>query len=282
MIDIEKITKNNNRSIVLKRHGLCLHATFFCGQTFSWQVHKNGYMGVAGARAAFVCEQNDSLVIVSLDGRAPSNAERCFWHHYFALDVNYACLHSQFSQNPKLAACVAGNAGIRVLRQPFFDTLLAFIISQNNNIPRIQGIVNRLRHQFGAQTAAGVYAFPTPQEILAHAPEAFSCLGAGYRVKYVLDAARKVASGEVCETVLQALPDDEALQTLMKIKGVGSKVASCVLLYGLGRFAVVPMDVWMRRALEHTFDAHMPKEAAGFEGIAQQYIFDWARQNIRK
>ena len=185
-----------------------------------------------------------------------------------------------------LAGCIDCAPGIRVLRQPFFETLVTFLISQNNNIPRIAAIVDRLCRGLGAQLdAAGLYyAFPTA-EALAPLEEAdLAFLRAGWRGGYILDAARRAADGRLDEDALRALPLGDARARLMEVRGVGPKVADCTLLYGLGRWDAYPVDVWMKRAGQALLTARVKDPAAylnrktgGCAGIAQQYMFAWAR-----
>ncbi len=260
-----------------------LASTLFCGQTFAWERRPDGaFAGVAGGRAALCSQEAPGapLLLAGGDGAPFSQEDRAFWRRYFALDVDWETLLLRFCADENLAACVAHARGVRVLRQPFFDTLLTFILSQNNHIPRIHGLVQRLREGFGPLLPGGLYGFPAAERLAALEVEDLACLRAGFRAKYLLDAARRVASGEVSEQGLAALPDDEARAVLMRIHGVGPKVADCVLLYGLGRQDVVPMDVWMKRAVEALFGGKMPPVAAGSAGIAQQYVFCWARDNL--
>lgn len=270
-----------NNKISLPAQGLNLQATLFCGQSFSWwQTAPGVYSGVVGNRAAQVCHVGQNIVITAVAGSQGPEADSAFWQNYFDLNTNYGALEEKFCKNKKLARCVQFSGGIRVLHQPFWDTLLSFIISQNNNIKRIAGIVQRLMQQFGEPLEEGFYSFPTAQKLALLQVEHLAELRAGFRAKYILDAARRVAAGEIEEDTLRGLPTPQAREVLMQIKGVGQKVADCVLLYGLARTEVVPMDVWMKRAMQQLFPKGMPACAKGYEGIAQQYIFDWARQNL--
>ncbi|MFV0414571.1 MAG: DNA-3-methyladenine glycosylase family protein [Oscillospiraceae bacterium] len=267
--------------VLLPAAGMNLEATLFCGQSFVWQKSEDGgFVGVAGGRAAAVYERGENFLLLPLGAAPPGEGDLAFWHHYFALETNYPALLARFAKSKKLAACVAAAPGIRVLHQPFFETLVCFIISQNNHIPRITGIVQRLCRLFGKPLAGGLYAFPTPGVLAALTVEDLAPLRAGFRAKYIVDAAQKVAGGLVTRQKLEALPTAEARALLATILGVGTKVADCVLLYSLGRNEVVPMDVWMKRAMAQLFPKSMPAAARGHEGIAQQFIFCWARQNL--
>ncbi|WP_394960416.1 DNA-3-methyladenine glycosylase family protein [Candidatus Allofournierella merdavium] len=254
--------------------GLDLDATLRCGQTFLWRpLEGGGWAGTAAGRAVTARMEGKALVLEGAD-----EADRAFWERYFALDLDYPALLGRFCAGSKrLAACVEHSPGIRVLRQPFFETLCCFIISQNNNIPRITAITGRLCEGLGAPLGGGLHAFPAPEVLAALRPEDLAFLRAGWRAEYLIDAARWVALGLVSEAALTSLPDAEARALLMTVKGVGPKVADCVLLYSLSRWSVVPMDVWMKRAMARLFPRGAPVCCRPYQGIAQQFIFDYAR-----
>ena len=262
---------------------LSLSAVLAGGQSFRWRECEGSpgvWRGAAGAHAAEVWIERETLLLTPLSPEADADGCAAFWRRYFAMDVDYSALHARFAGNRRLAACVAAEPGIRVLHQPFFEALCAFIISQNNNIPRITGIVERLCALCGEALGDGLYAFPTPDALAGQTVESLAPLRAGWRAAYLLDAADKVASGEITEALLLALPPDEARALLQTIHGVGPKVADCAMLYGLGIWTACPMDVWMKRAMQALFPRGMPRCAKGAEGIAQQYIFEYARKNL--
>ena len=256
--------------------GMDLAATLDCGQAFRWQADGAAWHGIVENRSVTARMEGDSLIL-----EGASETDRDFWVHYFALDMDYPALLEKFcSGNKKLAECVRHKPGIRVLRQPFFETLCTFIISQNNNIPRIKGIVERLCMLCGEELAPGVYAFPAPEALAAQTPESMAVLRAGWRSDYLLNAARRVCDGALDPQTLSALPMDAAREQLMQLRGVGPKVADCVLLYGLGFADACPMDVWMKRAMAVLFPRGMPRAAGACKGIAQQYIFEYARTHL--
>lgn len=273
--------------LYLDANGLDLAETFRCGQCFRWRQEPSGcWTGTVAGRAVRAEQAPDGRIcLTGLAGPAPET-EPDFWARYFALDLDYPALLDRMRAAHKgLAACIDCAPGIRVLRQPFFETLVTFLISQNNNIPRIAGIVDRLCRGLGQPLdgAGQFYAFPTA-EALAPLEEAdLAFLRAGWRSGYILDAARR-AAGQLDEAALRSLPLDAARARLMEVRGVGPKVASCTLLYGLGRWDAYPVDVWMKRAGRALFTARVKDPAAylnrktgGHAGIAQQYIFAWAR-----
>ena len=197
-----------------------------------------------------------------------------FWKNYFDLELDYDTLLKEFNKDKTLKAACKGRK-IRVLKQPPFETLISFIISQNNNIKRITGIIDRLCEGFGKKTDFG-YAFPTRQDLKGVTAEDLAPLRAGFRAKYIADAVEKVNGGEVDFEKIKALPDDEAREALKVIK-----VADCVLLFGLHRLSAVPKDVWIKRINAYYYPDGYPDCIKGYEGIAQQYLFDFARTDFK-
>ncbi len=272
------MTGKANNTVRFDAYNMDLVTTLFCGQSFSWEkVDGDKFAGVAGEKAVYVWKDKDSLFIKNINNAEINEEDVLFWRQYFALDLDYIKIKEKLCTHDILAECVAAAPGVQVLRQPFFDTLLSFIVSQNNHIPRITKIVKQMRKQFGKHIAQGYYTFPSPDILAEKSVEDLAELRAGFRAKYLVDAARKVASGEVSEKKLCILSNEEARRELCKIHGVGPKVADCVLLFSFGRWDVVPMDVWMKRAMETHFSGEMPQCADGIQGIAQQYIFHWMR-----
>lgn len=262
--------------VVENCRGMDLAATLDCGQAFRWKATLQGWHGIVENRSVTVWTVDDRLYIDGAD-----EEDRDFWVNYFALDLDYPALLDRFRRgNQKLAACVQSNPGIRVLRQPFFETLCTFIISQNNNIPRIKSIVERLCRELGQPLADGSFGFPRAETLAALEPEDLAFLRAGWRAEYLIDAARKVTDGEVCEEALRRMPLAKAREQLMTIRGVGPKVADCVLLFSLSFWKAFPMDVWMKKAMQQLFPRGIPVCCRTYAGIAQQYIFDYARKYL--
>ena len=258
--------------------GLELDSTLDCGQCFRWSRTPAGWAGVVDDRPVLARMEGDTLIL-----EGPTEAERDFWRRYFALDVDYPALLARYQAgNRRLAACVAENPGIRVLRQPFFETLCTFILSQNNNIPRIRGLVERLCALCGSPLENGQHAFPTPEQLAACTEEQLATLRAGWRAAYLADAAQKVLGPLPGPETLAVLPLADARAALMTIHGVGPKVADCTLLYGLGRWDAFPLDVWMKRAMAQLFPRGTPVCCRGTQGIAQQFIFAYARTHLPK
>lgn len=259
---------------------LDLSETLDCGQSFRWKRQEDGsFLGVVRGRTARASIDSGRLILDGAD-----EDDRMMWRGYFDLDLDYGAVKRELSAiHPVLAEAAQFAPGIRILRQEPFEALISFIISQNNNIKRITGIVERLCESFGETITDGgsapAYAFPTAQRLAALSPDDLMPIRAGFRHRYIIDAAQKVASGEIALESLRILPYDEARAELMKITGVGVKVADCVLLYGLHRLDGFPLDVWMKRAMAVLFGGMEPSAFGRYAGIAQQYIFHYARMH---
>lgn len=257
-------------------HPFDLAQTCDCGQSFRWKELDDGsFTGVVRGQVANVRYDNGSL-FVTQSGEVDEN----LWKSYFDLELDYMSIKEKLSAMHsvlKEASTYAG--GIRILNQEPFEALITFIISQNNNIGRIKGIVERLCENFGEEIEEGYYTFPTAETLSSLTPDDLAPIRAGFRHRYIIDAAQKVHSGEIDLDKLYTMEYATAQKELMKITGVGVKVADCVLLYGLHRLEAFPLDVWMKRAMEVLFDGMKGDEFGEFGGIAQQYIFHYSRMH---
>lgn len=250
-----------------------LAQTLDCGQAFRWEEQDGKWQGVAFGKFLEL-EIKDSVIILYNTTEEDFNN---IWCDYFDLERDYGKIITEISTNEILKTASDYGKGIRVLNQEPWETLCSFIISQNNNIKRIKGIIARLCENFG-EDMGGYYSFPTAQKIASLTLEDLSVLRSGFRAKYILDAATKVANGEVNLEILKELSVEEARNELMKIKGVGPKVADCALLFSHRHISAFPKDVWIKRAMEVLFGGELPKEAEKYAGIVQQYIFFYARE----
>ncbi len=253
--------------------GFSLADTFDCGQCFRWERREDGFRGVCLGRSLTVAQEGDRLWFRNTSRE--EFEER--WVPYFDLEEDYAALNRTYSADPTLAEACRYAGGIRILRQEPWEALCSFIISQNNNIPRIKGIISRLCQNFG-EPAGDDWAFPGPERLAELAVEELSPLRAGFRAKYILDAARKVAGGQVDLQIVSGLSLEDARRELQKIAGVGPKVAECALLYGFHRLDAFPVDTWIKKALARYYPEGFP--AVPCAGVAQQYLFHYIR-NIR-
>lgn len=267
----------NNYILKGARH-FDLAATLDCGQAFRWeQVGEDSFRGIAFGRLLEIQRRGEDVILY---GVSEEEFHTC-WRSYFDLDRNYGKLKKLFRQDPVLCQAVEFAPGIRVLRQDGWEALCSFIMSQNNNIVRNKGMIDRLCRLAGEEIPGG-YAFPTPEQLAGMTLEDLAPARCGFRTKYILDAAKAVCEKRVCLEQAAKLPLQEAREMLMQIYGVGPKVADCALLYGLGRVDCVPMDVWMKRVMERWFPQGLPEWTKETGGIAQQYLFHYARmQGLR-
>ncbi|MCD8095409.1 MAG: DNA-3-methyladenine glycosylase 2 family protein [Ruminococcus sp.] len=257
------------RDIVLKQADFDLDETLDCGQAFRWvKTGDDEYHGF------FL---NCELTISCLDRadgvfKLENTTEQellTVWKSYFDLDADYGELKRRYSEDETLFKACGFAGGIRILRQDKWETLSSFILSQNNNIPRIKGIISRLCEHFGGYPDFTDMAGLTEQEL--------GFLRAGFRAKYLTDAVEKLLSGEVSLEKAAEAELDEARAELMKIKGVGPKVADCTLLFSMHRLNAFPKDVWVKRVLEQWYPNGLPECTSGTEGVAQQYLFHYIR-----
>lgn len=257
---------------------------FNCGQAFRflYDEKKRAYGGVAHGRQVWCREIENGMELFPV---TPKQVEE-IWRGYFDLDFCYPPTGAAFAGDKVLQSAVKSCPGLRLLRQEPFETLITFIISANNNIGRIRGIVERICAQAGEEIAPGVFAFPTPKALAALGEERLRALGAGYRAKYLNETAKKVASGYDFAP-LYHLNYLAARKELCAFSGVGPKVADCILLFAFGKRGAFPADVWIRRMLLelYGFAPKNDREILSFAaehfgeygGIAQQYLFHYMR-----
>ncbi len=238
--------------------------TFNCGQCFRFDETDDGWQGIVGQDVVLFPKKQPQgeIEYYSVNGTDLSD--------FLDLETRYADVNRTFDIFPDSVSGIIKNAveissGLRILKQDFFETLISFIISQNNNIPRIKKNVATICARYGERIPnTDFYAFPTPESLLEAGENGLADCRLGFRVKYILDACRRVVDGEISRDTTK-----EALQT---IHGVGPKVASCVLLYGLHRLDEVPVDVWMKKVFLKYFETEQV-DLGEFGGILQQYLF---------
>jgi N-glycosylase/DNA lyase len=265
-----------------------LAATLESGQAFRWQSAGAGYAGVASGHHFKLAFRDGFLIIESPSCDDPGN-----WAgHYFDLSTDYDGLTERLRQcDESIRSAVEFAPGLRLLQQEPWEVLISFILSANNNIPRIKQLVGRLCSRWGERKTAedlSWWGFPAPGALAGATEAEIRQCGAGFRARAVLEAAQRVSSGELDLIRLATLPTREAREMLLTLWGVGPKVANCVLLFGLGKIDSFPIDVWVKRGLEaHYFRAqnqrltHLQDFAEGHfacdAGYAQNYLFYHAR-----
>lgn len=270
-----EVYKTENGIKIKDVKDLDLAQTLDCGQSFRWVENGGKFTGVAFERKVDIFFDGNYLCI---ENTTAEEFEK-IWKNYLDLDLDYGKIRADIKNlHPVLEEACAYAPGIRILRQEPWEALCTFVISQNNNIKRIKGIVERLCENFGDRKD-DFYTFPSAKTLSKLSPEDLAPIRAGFRNKYIIDAAKKVSSGEVDLEKCRTLEYESARGELMKIKGVGIKVADCALLFGLHRIEAFPVDVWMKRALEKLFPEMTENDFGPYAGIAQQYIFHYSRMH---
>lgn len=252
--------------------------TFECGQCFRWQKNsENSYTGIFKGKKLELSQLTPNTIILSTD----MSDFKKIWYKYFDLETDYKKIGENIATlHPILKKAYIECSGIRILRQEPWETLCSFIISQNNNIPRIKKIIKSLCDLFGDKIEnSKEKSFPSSEVISKLNLEDLEPIRSGFRAKYILDAARKISSKIVDFKKIENLDYIDAKNELMKIKGVGPKVADCVLLYGFHRLEAFPEDVWIKRVMNKFFKNESPKIFGEYAGIAQQYLYHYSRMH---
>ena len=269
-----------------------LQKIFECGQCFRWEVdesilpdksdNKNDhYIGVAYDRVVKLRKTNTSIFI-----SGSINDYKTIWHDYFDLNRNYTKIRRQLCTDDFMKRATEFGKGIRLLRQDKWEALCSFIISQNNNIPRIKSIIDMLCREFGDVIEFEndrYYSFPSANKLAKTNIEDLVSLRCGYRADYIISAAKMIDTGAIDLDKLAENTPQFARAELKKIRGVGDKVADCVLLFGLHMLDAFPLDVWMKRAVEQHYGPDFdPGIFDPYAGIAQQYIFHYMRNGEKR
>lgn len=262
--------------------------TFDCGQCFRWEKSGDAYFGIAYGIPLKIAKSGDVITLYNTTRDIWDKV----WNRYFDLMRDYGEIKNRLSSDPVMKKASDFGGGIRLLNQEPFECLISFIISASNNIPRIKKIIDSLCTNFGDKVTylgKDFYTFPTAEKLASLNLSDLAVIKAGFRDKYILSAAKAVATGMIDLECLKSASYEYAKGELLKLSGVGNKVADCVLLFSLEKYASFPVDVWIKRIMEHCyFDAETDKEtisALAYEkfgelgGFAQQYLFYWAREN---
>ena len=261
-----------------------------CGQCFHFtKLGDKKYELMAYGKYLMVAQQGDVLTLYNTS----MEEYDCIWKKYFDIETDYGKIKQDIlSIDSRLRDAIEAKPGIRILKQDFFETLISFIISQNKQIPHIKQIVHLISERYGNKIelsdGRSVYAFPTVEQLSSVSEEELRECKVGFRAPYIKRAVEMVASDEISKDKLLSMDVSEARQTLMTIKGVGEKVANCVLLFGLGFADTFPVDVWMKRIMEYMYfdgpqdkkviEAYAMEKYGALAGYAQQYLFFYGRE----
>ena len=273
---------------------------FECGQCFRWNKQEDGsYTGIFKRNVINVkkenCHQGTSLVTIKgiCDGNIKDVVE-----DYFDLNRNYEEIKEKLSKiDDNVKTSIEYGKGIRILNQDLWEMIISYIISANNNIPRIKGIIERLSKTYGDEiewNGEKYYTFPTPEQLKDVTVEDYRKLGTGFRDIRLYETVHMILDKKVDLEQLQNEPDtNKVREQLLTLSGVGPKVADCILLFStLKRFEVFPIDVWVRRVMNELYiknedetkvnkkqiEKLAHEKFGNLAGIAQQYLFYWKRE----
>ena len=281
--------------IIRKNKDFELKDIFDCGQCFRWNKNSDGsYTGIIKNGVVNVNCDNENIYFKGLvDGNIKDIIV-----NYFDFDRDYSSIKKELSKiDEYMKESINYGSGIRILNQDLWETIISFIISANNNIPRIKGIIERLSKSYGKKVyfeEKEYYLFPSPQDLKNVTVAEYRALGLGFRDIRLYETTHMILDNEIDLNSLHKLDTKTAREQLLKLSGVGPKVADCILLFStLKRFDIFPIDVWVRRVMNDLY-IHNPDEnrvskklinQIAFDkfgdkaGIAQQYLFYWKREN---
>ncbi|MCH5163037.1 MAG: hypothetical protein J1G38_06065 [Clostridiales bacterium] len=255
--------KTDAGSITVDAANIDVKATLECGQLFRFEKADDIYTVKSGEHTAKVYTKGNYVTIETTSVN--------YFVSFFNLDRDVNRTKRELSRFPELQKALDSCGALRILHQPLFETLISFIISANNNIPRIKSIINRLCAMFDD-------VFPTPEQLASLAVRQLDAIGCGYRSQYIYDTARICAETDILNRVRGARTTD-AEKLLRSLPGVGPKVADCVMLFALGRLEIFPVDTWILRTLRQGMETEMQLRTrlmsryGDYAGYAQQYIF---------
>ena len=271
---------------------------FECGQCFRWNIEDDGsYTGVVKNNVLNVKKEENSIII---KGMCEDNLEE-LCKDYFDLDTDYQKIKNKLSKlDNNLRVSIKYGKGIRILKQDIWEALISFIISANNNIPRIKGIIERISKQYGEEIIwdnKKYYTFPNPEQLSNASVSDLRKLGLGFRDVRVFETCRLINQNIISIEELEMIKNiDELKEQLLRFPGVGPKVADCIMLFSMKKLKVFPIDVWVKRVMTELYGDEIRKlkntntiisnkqilEYAqqyfgNLAGVAQQYLFYWRR-----
>lgn len=272
----------------------CAEQIFDCGQCFRWNKQIDGsYIGIVRKNVIHVQQTKEQICITSL---GEENLKELV-DTYFDLNTDYETIKQRLRRvDNYLEKSISYGEGIRILRQDLWEILISFIISANNNIPRIKGIIERLAKQYGEHitwNGQNYYTFPNIEELSKASIEDLRKLGLGFRDKRVYETTKLFKEGKIkIEELVQEKDVQKLREMLMTLSGVGRKVADCIMLFGLHHFEVFPIDIWVQRVMNELYlkkedESKVNKEEiqklakekyAELAGMAQQYLYYWKRE----
>lgn len=291
-----EVNMKEQKYIIESPNSFELKDIFDCGQCFRWnKENDDSYTGIWKNNVVNVKKENDTIIFTGVSSAENFEEEI---NKYFDMNRDYEEIKEKLSKiDDNMKTSIEYGKGIRILNQELWETIISFIISANNNIPRIKGIIERLSKKHGKKiewNGKEYYTFPTPEELKDVTVEEYRSLGLGFRDIRLYETTKMILDKEIDLEKLQNNPNTiEVREKLLSLSGVGPKVADCILLFStLKRFEVFPIDVWVRRVMNDLYIKNedenkvskkqienLAKEKFGdLAGLAQQYLFYWRRE----
>lgn len=281
--------------ILKNQKSFCMKHIFECGQCFRWNKEDDGsYTGVIKDAVLNVNQIDNTIIFKGISEKDLKDIVI----EYFDLNHNYEELKENLSKiDDFMKESIEFGEGIRILNQDLWECIISFIISANNNIPRIKKIIDAISKKYGKKVVWNnkeFYLFPTVEELSKATVEELRSLGTGFRDKRIYDTTQKIYNKEINLEEIKNMQDSKEIEEeLLKLDGVGPKVANCIMLFSLKRYDVFPIDVWVRRVMNDLYIHKENEEQVNkkelqnlanekykdLAGIAQQYLFYWRRED---
>lgn len=270
--------KEKDKIVVNDLSQFNINQIFDCGQIFRYWITNNQAKVVSTDKFARIVTHDCYAEIIT------DNVD--YFENFFDLQTDYTEIKNRLNKHPALAPCIKFGYGIRILRQNLFEMIVSFIISANNNIKRIKNSLNKLSEKFGSNKG-GYFAFPTLSQLKLATVQDYVDAGLGYRAEQMYTTIQKLTENDL--TAFYSLEFDEQVKFLLSLKGVGKKVADCILLFGMGYKDCFPVDTWINKIYNKINNSNcidrkliseiLTKKYGNLSGYAQQYFYYYYREN---
>ena len=294
-MDVKEVIFEDNKVILEGVKNFNIKQILECGQCFRWEKKSElDYIVIAYGRVIEVVQDGDKVTILNSNKEDFDN----IWFTHFDLERDYSKIKEELSKDEILKKSVDFGYGIRLLNQDPFELVISFIISARNSIPSIKKTIKKISERWGEKVEYNgevFYTFPTPQMLKDATEDEIRETGASFRSKYIVDTVARINEDlENNEGIynldrITSLADDDCHTALQEFKGVGAKVADCIMLFSMSKYSAFPVDVWVKRAMMHFYNAEEGSlnkirifardKFKNLSGFAQQYLFYYAREN---
>lgn len=284
------ILQKNDRIIVKNMVDFEISHIFDCGQCFRWDKETDdSYTGVAFGRVLNVKKEGNDVILNNTNLDDFHN----IWTSYFDFKTDYTSIKNHLKgEDEVMKQAVEYGHGIRILRQEFWETLISFIISANNNIPRIKKIIQLISERYGQPLGEYkgklYYAFPTPEALSSLSKDELISCNTGYRAGYIINSAAQFLEESFDVQLLNQWEGEQCHKRLLEFSGVGPKVANCIAFFSLAKLEAFPVDVWIKRLMEYFYfkepttakdiEKYAREKFGQYAGYAQQYLFYYGRE----